>query len=340
MKAFIERSWQKFHPVMLVFLPLTVLYWAVTAIRRFCYRVGIKKSHQLSVPIVIVGNLTVGGNGKTPVVVWLVTLLQKLGYSVGVISRGYGGSNQAIVLVAQDTPSAVCGDEPRLIVNQTDALMAVGRDRVAAAQYLIEHANSQGKDLDVIVSDDGLQHYRLHRDAEIIVIDGQRRFGNGCLLPMGPNREGQWRMQNAMLKICNGGTARADEALMMLKPLQWRSVMTNEIVHVDLTKEKTIAIAGIGYPQRFFDTVAALGITTENNVSFADHQHFSADDLVALVSESQWLLMTEKDAVKCREFAQEHWCYLPVEACFGEQDSVIEQTIKDKLEEINHGVRH
>ena len=335
MKGFIEQSWQKFNPLLLVLSPLWCLYWLVTAIRRMCYRIGIKRTIQVAVPVIIIGNLTVGGNGKTPVVVWLVKLMQKLGYNVGVISRGYGGSNQNILLVDSDTDSSECGDEPKLIVNQTGCLMAVGRDRVSAAQTLIEHAKQLNKPLDFIVSDDGLQHYRLHRDAEIIVIDGERRFGNGLLLPMGPNREGQWRMKDVMLKVCNGGVAHQNEALMTLAPQQWRSVKTNDIIEIDLSQKSAVAMAGIGYPQRFFDTVGKLGIKTDNNVGFADHQHYEHAQLAALTDESQWLLMTEKDAVKCREFAQDNWCYLPVAASFADE---IERKIKEHLEEIHHGV--
>ncbi len=335
MKGFIEQSWQKFNPRLLVLSPLWILYWLITAIRRVCYRIGIKKTVKVAVPVIIIGNLTVGGNGKTPVVVWLVKLMQKLGYNVGVISRGYGGTNQNTLIVGSATDSKECGDEPKLIVNQTGCLMAVGRDRVNAAQSLIEHARSLGKQLDFIVSDDGLQHYRLHRDAEIIVIDGERRFGNGLLLPMGPNREGQWRMDNALLKICNGAQPHQGEALMTLAPEQWRSVKTNEIMTVDIAKQSSVAMAGIGYPQRFFDTLVTLGIKTENNVGFADHQHYEYEQLSMLTSDSQWLLMTEKDAVKCREFADDTWCYLPVAAVF---DDNIEQKIKEHLEEIHHGV--
>lgn len=336
MKAFIERAWQKFHPALLLLLPLWVLYGVVTAFRRVFYAIGLKKSFEVSIPVIIVGNLTVGGNGKTPVVVWLVKLMQSFGYHVGVISRGYGGENASTLLVDENTESSLCGDEPRLIVNQTGCLMAVGRDRIAAANLIIEHAQNAGKPLDFIVSDDGLQHYRLKRAAEIIVIDGERRFGNGWLLPIGPNREGQWRMKSAILKICNGGASRSDEALMTLTPAQWLSVKDNSVVRVDLTKKATVAMAGIGYPQRFFDTVAKLDINTDNNVGFADHQHYLQQDLNALVDDSQWLLMTEKDAVKCKSFAGDNWCYLPVTATFEPQ---VEQNIKKKLEEIHHGFR-
>lgn len=335
MKAFIEKSWQNHHPIMWMMLPLVLLYWLVTAIRRLCYRVGIKRVITLPVPVIVVGNLTVGGNGKTPVVVWLVKLLQSLHYNVGVISRGYGGTNNNILLVNTDTNPKSCGDEPKLIVTQTGCLLVVGRDRVKAAQTLIEQAKANNKPLDFIVSDDGLQHYRLGRAGEIVVIDGKRRFGNNYLLPMGPNREGQWRLDSAMIQINNGGIAKGNECLMTLSPQTILRVKDNQPVTQNLADEEVVAMAGIGYPQRFFDTLSDMNIQTINNHPFNDHQVFDKDILSHLAHEHQWLIMTEKDAVKCVDFAQDNWCYLPVEAHLSENAT---QQIKQKLEEFKHGI--
>lgn len=335
MKAFIERSWQKHHPVMWLMFPLVGLYWSITAVRRLLYKLGVKKTVTLSVPVIIVGNLTVGGNGKTPVVVWLVKLMQSLGYKVGVISRGYGGSNEELLLVTSTTSTAICGDEPRLIVDQTNCLMVVGRNRVDAGKFLIEQAKEQRQPLDFIVSDDGLQHYRLGRSGELIVIDGKRRFGNDYLLPMGPNREGQWRMDNALMKINNGGPAQTGEQVMTLRPQEIRRVSDDQIIEDDLTSQSTIAMAGIGYPQRFFDTLKSIGIVPAQHHSFADHQQVDESTLLSLVTDEQWLIMTEKDAVKCRDFAKSNWCYLPVEAQLSEQAT---KQIIQKLEEIKDGV--
>lgn len=339
MKDFIEKSWQKHHPLMWLTLPLVLLYWVITAIRRWCYRLGIKETITLAVPVIVVGNLTVGGNGKTPVVVWLVKLLQSLNYNVGVISRGYGGNNESELLVTSLSDPKVCGDEPKLIVNSTNCLLAVGRNRVKTAQLLIEQAKLNNTPLDFIVSDDGLQHYRLGRAGEIVVIDGKRRFGNNHLLPMGPNREGQWRLNNSLMVINNGGQAlnesHANEKLMLLKPLGFKRVIDHQPINETFQHLDVIAMAGIGYPQRFFDALADLNITVKKQHAFDDHQAYDAQTLKDLTTDNQWLLMTEKDAVKCVDFAQDNWCYLPVEA---QIDSHATDQLIQKLKEIQHGI--
>jgi len=320
---------------MWLMLPLVLLYWLITAIRRQCYRRGIKSVINLPVPVIIVGNLTVGGNGKTPVVVWLVQLMQKLNYNVGVISRGYGGSNDDVLLVNNDTDPTLCGDEPKLITAQTNCLLVVGRDRVKAAQVLIEHASAMNKPLDFIVSDDGLQHYRLPRVGEIVVIDGKRRFGNNYLLPMGPNREGQWRLKSAMMLINNGGKSQGEECLMTLAPQPILRVKDNQPLTRDLTQADVVAMAGIGYPQRFFDTLSQMNIKPSQCHAFDDHQAFDEKQLQQLAKPQQWLIMTEKDAVKCVDFARDNWCYLPVKAQLS--DSATQQ-IQQKLEEFKDGI--
>jgi len=326
-------------------LPLVLLYWGITAVRRLCYRFGLKEIVTLPVPVIIVGNLTVGGNGKTPVVVWLVKLLQSMNYNVGVISRGYGGNNEGELLVTALTDPKECGDEPKLIVNSTQCLLAVGRNRVKAAQLLIEQAKINNTPLDFIVSDDGLQHYRLGRAGEIVVIDGKRRFGNNYLLPMGPNREGQWRLNNSMMVINNGGdvlwnkecstASYPNEELMTLKPLGFKRVIDNQSISENFQNSEVVAMAGIGYPQRFFDTLNDLNIKVQAQHAFADHQAYDEQTLKNLTNNQQWLLMTEKDAVKCVGFAQNNWCYLPVEAQINQQATDV---LKQKLEEIKHGI--
>lgn len=336
MKDFIEKSWQKHHPIMWLMLPLVILYWVITAIRRWCYRAGVKQTITLPVPVIVVGNLTIGGNGKTPVVVWLVKLLQSMNYNVGVISRGYGGNNDGEILVTPSSDPKICGDEPKLIVNATSCLLAVGRNRVKAAQLLIEQAKLNHTPLDFIISDDGLQHYRLGRAGEIVVIDGKRRFGNNYLLPMGPNREGQWRLNNAMMIINNGGSDLFEnEELMTLKPLGFKRVIDNQPITESFQEVEVVAMAGIGYPQRFFNTLNDLDIKIKSQHAFADHQAYDEQTLKNLANNQQWLLMTEKDAVKCIDFAQKNWCYLPVEAQINEQAT---EQLKQKLEDIKHGI--
>lgn len=332
MKRFIENAWQHGHILMWLLWPLKLLYGVVTSCRRGLYRLGIKRSYALEVPVVIVGNLTVGGNGKTPVVVWLAKLLSQQGLNVGIISRGYGGDHTEPTLVQSDTPANVCGDEPKLIVNQTGCLMAVGQDRVAAGELIIAHAQTSGQALDIIISDDGLQHYRLKRQMEVVVIDGHRRFGNNHLLPMGPMREGQWRMKSATLIINNGGASAFNEERMILKPNALRLVKDNQQVNSTvITANDCVAMAGIGYPQRFFDTLNDMGIATTKEIPFSDHQPYDKQMLSGLVTEQQWLLMTEKDAVKCQHFAQDNWAYVPVQA---KLTQAAEQKILERLKEI------
>ena len=266
-------------------------------------------------------------------VVWLVEHLTKEGYHVGVISRGYGGNAEHAMLVASETPATLCGDEPKLIVNRTGCLMAVGRDRIAASNLLLDHANSIGKPIDVIVSDDGLQHYRLGRNIEIAVVDGVRRFGNGHLLPMGPLREATSRLNSVDLIVCNGGESGVNEHSLTLEPGQFISVKTGEVFALDYFSNKSlIAMAGIGFPQRFFDTLNTIGLTVGSQHGFVDHQHIDPAQLNALASMEECLLMTEKDAVKYQEFAQDNWFYLPVKAQLSKQATEI---IFNKLKEIS-----
>jgi len=265
-------------------------------------------------------------------VVWLARLLNQQGLNVGIISRGYGGTHQQPMLVNVDTQASECGDEPKLIVAQTHCLMAVGQDRVAAADLLIAHAKTCGRKLDIIVSDDGLQHYRLKRAMEVVVIDGIRRFGNGHLLPMGPMREGEWRSQTATLIINNGGASGFNEEGMVLVPEPLRLVGSNEVIPLcQIEQTECVAMAGIGYPQRFFDTLEAMGIPCVKQHSFADHQAFTPSMLNGLASDQQFLFMTEKDAVKCQHFAQDNWVYVPVEA---KLTLAAKQKILDRLKEI------
>jgi tetraacyldisaccharide 4'-kinase len=332
-KAFIARAWQDGHVVMWLLWPLTLLYRAVIALRKKAYQYGILPSTKLSVPVVVVGNITVGGNGKTPMVIWLASHFSQQGLRVGIISRGYGGSATEATLVEKDTPVTLSGDEPKLLVANTGCLMAIGADRIAAAQLIISKANDEGKPLDIIISDDGLQHYRLQRDVEIAVVDGHRRFGNGKLLPMGPLREPQSRLKSVDLVVCNGGNSHYDEETLTLIPGTIRRISDNkEVEHRFFTNKEIIAIAGIGHPPRFFATLKELNIVTVSEVAFADHQPYTAQQLGDLTTRGQCLLMTEKDAVKCQEFAQDNWYYLPVTA---DITLAAKEKIFNKLKELN-----
>ncbi|HEB4092216.1 TPA: tetraacyldisaccharide 4'-kinase [Enterobacter cloacae] len=305
----IARIWSGESPLWLLLLPLSWLYGLVSGIIRLLYRLGLKRAWRAPVPVVVVGNLTAGGNGKTPVVIWLVEQLQKRGIRPGVVSRGYGGKAAHYPLIlTPDTTTAEAGDEPVLIYQRTGAPVAVSPVRSDAVQALLaEH------DVQIIITDDGLQHYALARDKEIVVIDGVRRFGNGWWLPAGPMRERASRLKFVDAVIVNGGVAQPGEIPMQLQPGMAINLLTGERQAVSRLPA-LVAMAGIGHPPRFFATLEQCGARLEKRVPLADHQALVAEQVDALTTSGQTLIMTEKDAVKCRAFAKENWWYLPVDA--------------------------
>lgn len=310
-------------------LPLSGIFFLLATVRRLMYRYSILKSVGLPVPVIVVGNITAGGTGKTPLVMALVDSLQQAGYKPGIISRGYGGQSDTwprVVDRASD-PGEV-GDEPVLLAQRCDCPIVVGPSRYQDAKLLLQQS-----DCDVVVCDDGLQHYALKRDIEIVVIDSIRRFGNGRYLPAGPLREPVSRLKTVDLVVANG-TAQGNEFCMQLvfkrlhrldDPSISRSLDDFRNIEVD-------AIAGIGNPQRFFQQLKRMGINIREH-AFADHYQYAAEDID--FNGSQAIIMTEKDAVKCRKFANERMWVLPVEAD-------IEQKLFDELliklnERVNNG---
>ncbi|MDY0417204.1 tetraacyldisaccharide 4'-kinase [Enterobacter sp. 170198] len=320
----IARIWSGESPLWLLLLPLSWLYGLVSGAIRLLYRLGLKRAWRAPVPVVVVGNLTAGGNGKTPVVIWLVEQLQKRGIRPGVVSRGYGGkAAQYPLLLTAETATAEAGDEPVLIFQRTGAPVAVSPVRSDAVQALVaKHA------VQIIITDDGLQHYALARDKEIVVIDGVRRFGNGWWLPAGPMRERASRLKSVDAVIVNGGEAKAGEIPMRLLPGMAVNLVTGERRSVSQLPA-LVAMAGIGHPPRFFATLEQCGARLEKRVPLADHQALVEGQVDLLTVPGQTLIMTEKDAVKCRAFAKENWWYLPVDAeLSGEQP---EQLLKELI---------
>jgi tetraacyldisaccharide 4'-kinase len=266
------------------------------------------------VPVVVVGNITAGGNGKTPVVIWLVEMLLQHGMKPGVVSRGYGGKSSVYpLLLSDETAVEACGDEPMLIYQRTGVPVAVDPVRASAVQVLLEEG------VDIIITDDGLQHYALARDIEIVVIDGQRRFGNGRYIPYGPMRESLSRLKTVDFIMNNGGQITNNEIEMKLAPQMAVNLSDNREIPVNHLKNP-VAFAGIGNPSRFFDTLARMGVNLVASKSFSDHQDFDFEDLEAFCSLGEDVVMTEKDAVKCRAFAKDNWWYLPVSATFHPAD--------------------
>jgi len=305
---FLNEVWYKDHFVGTWLMPLSFIFTDVAKFRRWLYKKGFKPVEKLPVPVIIVGNITLGGTGKTPLVIYLVQQLKQRGFKPAVISRGYGGQAETWpLLVTADSDALQVGDEPLLIAQQADCPVAVGPVRADSARLLL--ANEA---CDVIISDDGLQHYALHRDIEIVVIDGIRRFGNNFCLPSGPLREPQERIQEVDFVICNGGEAEENEILMQLEGAYAVNMHNRE--RKSLTEFKTLnchALAGIGNPQRFFDLLNKSGLDCQVH-SFPDHYAYSEKDICYKGAEA--ILMTEKDAVKCLSFASsQHW-YVPVQA--------------------------
>ncbi|MCG9729451.1 tetraacyldisaccharide 4'-kinase [Shewanella sp. Isolate13] len=309
MQSWVNKLWYQGHPLRFVLWPLALLFSAITGFRRLLFRLGLKKAIKLPVPVIIVGNITVGGSGKTPTVIYLIELLRKHGLKPGVISRGYGVEIDGVRAVLPEDSADTVGDEPSMIVKRTQVPMVVGAKRVDAANKLLAEF-----DVDIIISDDGLQHYQLARDIELVILDGERRFGNGMLLPAGPLREGAWRLQSVDHIIVNGGRALQGEVQMTLHPSAWLPVSSQyDAGGSPTTDSPLVAMAGIGNPQRFFDTLTAQGYQLEQTQVFDDHSTYSESVLNEL-ARGRILAMTEKDAVKCRDFAKDNWWYLAVDA--------------------------
>lgn len=325
----IEKIWFENHPMKYLLWPLlwplSVLFGVISRSRRSKYQSGAKESYRAPVPVIVVGNITAGGNGKTPVVIWLVEHLQKLGYKPGVVSRGYGAKAPSYPLVVDNTTSTKhCGDEPKLIFKRTGAPVAVSPIRSEAVQALLPLG------VDIIITDDGLQHYALQRDIELVVVDGERRFGNQSLIPLGPLRESVERLNEVDFIITNGGRAHGGEAAMSLSPSFAVNLENRQQVPVSQLSN-LVAMAGIGHPPRFFNTLEKLGAKLNYAQGFADHKDFIPAELEALSKRGEHLIMTEKDAVKCADYAKDNWWYLPVTASFNQQD---EQRILNKIKEV------
>jgi len=302
----LQHHWYRISPLHVLLYPISLIFRTLVALRRFLYRSGVFASPTFHIPIVIVGNISVGGTGKTPLTLWLAQQLIAEGWHPGIISRGYRKTETTSALprrVNTEDSSDEVGDEPLLMAQRKLCPVWIGRERPAVASaLLLAHP-----ECDILLSDDGLQHYRLHRDAEIVVIDGVRRFGNGCLLPAGPLREPVSRLKEVDAIVVNGGHAQTNEFSMSLQGRRFYNLLNSELVvtATELSGKRLHAIAGIGYPQRFFDHLHQLGLQCTTH-AFSDHHAFTAADLD--LNEADAILMTEKDAVKCAAFATEkHW---------------------------------
>jgi tetraacyldisaccharide 4'-kinase len=328
MRAWLESVWYGAKPSPLPLRALAALYGGLAAAAAARRR---RRARQLPVPVIVVGNITAGGTGKTPLVVHLAEILRQRGLRAGVISRGYGGRAPRYPLrVTANTDVRHSGDEPALIARRSGVPVAVAPDRVAAAKLLLDEGG-----IDVLIADDGLQHYRLARAAEICVVDGARGLGNGRLLPAGPLREPPARLDSVDLIVVNGGGWRpASSAGVPI--IDMHMAIADAIALgdgrrrslADFAGKHVHAVAGIGHPERFFASLRQKGINVLPH-PFPDHHRFSAVDLN--FPGDHPVLMTEKDAVKCRSFARDDCWEVPAAAVFDATAAALVQQLFDRI---------
>lgn len=304
----IERHWYRDGFVSRLLLPLSWIYCLLTLLRRVLYRLGVLRRVRVPVPVIVVGNLTVGGSGKTPLVVWLAKFLGALGYRPGIVTRGYGGQASSWPQdVKPDSDPQAVGDEPVLLAREAGCPVVADPDRVRAAERLVRL-----HDCNLIVSDDGLQHYRLARDFEIAVIDGTRRFGNGRCLPAGPLREPPGRLHDVDARVTLGEPQAGEWGMMLATGVFHRLEAPETTVEADRFQGDPVhAVAGIGHPARFFDQLRRLGIDVIEH-PFPDHHYFRGEEL--MFRDGHEVIMTRKDAVKCERLAGVTGWYLAIEA--------------------------
>ena len=325
MADWLQKQWKGYSIWHLILLPMSLVFFFLSTARKHLFRIGMLSSYKLSVPVIVVGNISVGGTGKTPLVIWLAEKLKQEGFKPGVISRGYGGKAKDVTEVYANSLASEVGDEPLLIAKRVDCPVLVCKNRVHAATALLK----AHPEVNVLISDDGLQYYSLQRDIEIAVVDAERAFGNAWLLPAGPLREAKSRLNQVdaivMTNANQQSLIKAEIKTEFLSPV-FGMAFTGEVfvslmdgesqqkVHF-LNHGNLVAVAGIGNPKRFFDTLARMGLDFEQK-SFADHYAFSPQDLLPFAGKT--ILMTEKDAVKCAQFAKGNAQYdiwmLPVSA--------------------------
>lgn len=320
-EAWLNRRWYGSARACAALAPPEWLYGAAVSARRLAYRRGWAAVRSAGAPVVVVGNLTVGGTGKTPLTIWLATRLAQRGLAIGLVSRGYGRHSRQVTVLGPDSSWRDVGDEPLLLHRRTQCATAVARDRVAAARALIERGAR------LILADDGLQHLSLARDCEIVVVDGSRGFGNGRLLPAGPLREPLARLHTVDALVINGppehDSLRACAPFlgaslrMTLVPGPARRLVSGETRPIESFRGPAHAVAAIGHPERFFRELAARGVQPIPH-PFPDHHPVSAAELD--FRDDLPVLMTEKDAVKCTTADPRLWC-VPVQAHFSEADA-------------------
>ena len=318
-------SWYKKSLWLYLLLPFSLVFSYLTNRRRRKFVKSKKLSYKSDIPLIVVGNLTIGGTGKTPLVAYIASELVKKGYKPGLVSRGYGGKFRETLHVTNDTPVKQTGDEAQ-ILSKLNLPFYIDKNRVRAIKTLEEN-----HDCDVIISDDGLQHYNMNRDIEIVVIDGKRRFGNNLTFPAGPLRESKTRLSSVDFIVNNSGPTQEDEHLMNISPAKFVHLKSGKSYPIEKwpMHKQVHAVAGLGNPGRFFDLLARLGFEIIRH-PFPDHHNFDESNIFYL--DHLPIIMTEKDASKCRSFDNNKIWYLTIEADVS--DKFIEE-LDSKLKTLN-----
>ncbi len=325
-EAWVTKHWYSARKTWFAYLlwPCSIVFHGVITVRRWMYKQRWLKTYRAPCPVIVIGNITVGGVGKTPFVIALYFFLKDRGWSPGIITRGYKGKYSGVTLATSEADPRNIGDEAVLLAARTDAPIAVARSRSAAIQFLVQHTACN-----IILSDDGLQHYAMERDLEIAIIDATKRHGNALSLPAGPLREPISRLASVDLVVVNGGKL-SQPAFSLCGTELFRVHNPNIRTSVYALQGKTVhAVAAIGSPQRFFNYLHSFGLDIIEHV-YPDHYAFREQDF-QIFSDQDIVVMTEKDAVKCRCFAQNNHWYLPVSA---ELNSVFIARFERLLEKI------
>jgi tetraacyldisaccharide 4'-kinase len=341
MADWLQKQWKGYSIWHFVLLPLSFIFFLLSITRKSLFRLGVFRGDKLPVPVIVIGNISVGGTGKTPLVIWLVEQLRQKGFKPGVISRGYGRVENDVTEVFVNSSPSIVGDEPLLIAKRTKSPVFVSANRVDAGNALLK----AHPEVDVLVSDDGLQHYRMKRDIEIAVVDAERGFGNNFLLPAGPLREPRCRLSSVDAIVMTNRDKQFSTQAQFVVPVFDMGFTGDVFVSLfddktqqksnHFTDKKLVAIAGIGNPKRFFDALTKMGLVFEQK-SFADHYAFTPKDFLPFAGKT--ILMTEKDAVKCAQFAKNNAQYdiwmMPVNASI---DNGLNELVLQKLARLSKG---
>jgi len=320
----LDNYWYNINLISLLLWPLSLLFRLLVMTRRMFYQTGLFKSYKMNKPVIVIGNISVGGTGKTPLIIELCHLLDSWGIKAGIISRGYGGTGPWPHQLTDESSAEESGDEPVQIFQRTQVPVVVGSDRVADVELLCENNN-----IDLVLTDDGLQHYRLQRDLELVVIDHQRQFGNGFSLPAGPLREPVSRLKESSWCVFNGGDS---DYSFKIEPSFVKQLSSDRKESVKYFKGSFVhAVAGIGNPDRFFTMLRELGFNIIEH-AYPDHYQFSENDLK--FNDSLPILMTEKDSVKCGGFTNKKLWYVAIDIKLSDQFLI---DFKKQVKELTHG---